>query len=83
MNLALDLRADWRIMCGQGVKAMRNSPELKNAEYAKMAISTIARKTKQASARIALAKAIPTHGNYTTEAEALWAEYLSAGCPAA
>lgn len=59
-----------------------NSCAVKGADYARQAIAETARGTKQKAARMALAKAIPTHGNYDDAGKALWAAYLANGCPA-
>lgn len=60
---------------------MENSSAVKGVKYASEAIEIMARETKQKSARVALCRVIPKHGNYTPEAKALWAEYLAKGCP--
>ena len=61
---------------------LENSFAIKGADYAKQAIATVARETKQHKARVALATAIPMHGNYDDAGKALWADYLARGCPA-
>ena len=61
---------------------MENSAAIKGVDFAREAITTMARETKQKSARVALCRAIPKLGNYTPEAKALWSDYLAKDCPA-
>lgn len=66
MNLALDLRAGWRIMCGQGKTAMISDNEL----FA--AIASAVREVEQSDISIAIAtrdirKAVATFNAQETE----------------
>ncbi len=63
---------------------MQNDTNTKGAGYAAQAIQLVASSTKRLAARKAIASAATgPHGNYTPEAKAMWAEYLSSGCPVA
>jgi hypothetical protein len=59
-----------------------NSLRIKDADYARRAVAATASGTRQLEARIGMAKLVASHGNYTPEGKAVWAEYLEAGCPA-
>lgn len=60
---------------------MENSTAIKGIAYAASAIDMTARNTPSKAARMGIAKAASTVGNYTDGAKALWREYLACGCP--
>jgi hypothetical protein len=62
---------------------VQNDSQPKDADYAREATRLIALQTKSASARLTMARAAVTVGNYTPEGRAVWQQYLDNGAPGA
>lgn len=63
------------------LKSHTNGP--KDATFAREAVQMVAERTRQASARLAMAKLAVQMGNYDAAGLAVWQEYLDAGAPKA